>query len=75
MTGCEQTRTRSKCPATGELLETRLAYLCQARAAKVIPITRCIIDEIEARLADGADLARPVPFFIPHRGNAVIKSL
>jgi hypothetical protein len=33
------------------------------------------LDEVEARLADGPDSGRPVPFYIPRRGRAVIVSL
>jgi hypothetical protein len=60
---------------SGELLKPSWLTLKEARSADVLPITRCIIDEIEARLGDGADPARPVPFFIPHRGKAVIVQL
>jgi 8-oxo-dGTP pyrophosphatase MutT (NUDIX family) len=61
--------------ASGELVD--LAWLTpgEARAADVLPITLCILDEIEARLAEGADPARPTPFFIPRRGKAVVVSL
>jgi 8-oxo-dGTP pyrophosphatase MutT (NUDIX family) len=76
MTGCEQiAHTLDVSRASGELLKPLWLTLTEARAAKVIPITRCIIDEIEARLGDDAGLGRPVPFFIPHRGKAVIKPL
>jgi 8-oxo-dGTP pyrophosphatase MutT (NUDIX family) len=61
--------------ASGELLRSQWLTLDEARSAKVIPITLCIIDEIEARLGDGADPRRPVPFFIPQRGKAVIEQL
>jgi 8-oxo-dGTP pyrophosphatase MutT (NUDIX family) len=61
--------------AGGELLNAVWLTLAEARAAKIIPITHCIIDEIEARLADGADANRPVPFYIPHRGRAIVRRL
>ena len=60
---------------SGELLRPSWLTLKEARATDVLPITRCIIDEIEARLTGGADPARPVPFFIPHRGKALIVQL
>ena len=76
MTNAEQIAHTLDVPeAGGELLKPVWLTLSEARAAKVIPITRCIIDEIEARLADGADASRPVPFYIPHRGKALIKTL
>ena len=61
--------------ASGELLKPVWLTLSQARSADVLPITRCIFDEIEARTAPDCDPIRPVPFFIPHRGKAVIKNL
>ncbi len=76
MAGCEQiAHTLGMASASGELLTPVWLTLAEARAANVIPITRCIIDEIEARLCDGSDASRPVPFFIPHRGKAIIKKL
>jgi 8-oxo-dGTP pyrophosphatase MutT (NUDIX family) len=61
--------------ASGELLRPVWLTLGEARQADVLPITRCIFDEIEARLAEGTDSTRPVPFFIPRRGKALIKQL
>jgi 8-oxo-dGTP pyrophosphatase MutT (NUDIX family) len=61
--------------AGGELLKAVWLTFAEARAANIIPITRCIIDEIEARVADGADAGRPVPFYIPHRGKALVRRL
>jgi hypothetical protein len=61
--------------ARGELLKPVWLTLTEARAAEILPITRCILDEVEARLSDGPDPARPVPFYIPRRGRAVIVSL
>jgi 8-oxo-dGTP pyrophosphatase MutT (NUDIX family) len=71
----EIARTLDASEASGELLRPTWLTLTEARAADVIPITRCIIDEIEARLADGGASGRPVPFFIPQRGKAVIERL
>ena len=76
MAGAEAiARTLDVSRASGELQRLSWLTLEEARSADVIPITRCIIDEIEARLGDGADSARPVPFFIPHRGKAIVKQL
>jgi 8-oxo-dGTP pyrophosphatase MutT (NUDIX family) len=61
--------------ASGELLRPLWLTFAEARAAEILPITSCILDEVEARLADGPDPGRPVPFFIPRRGRAVIVSL
>ena len=61
--------------ASGELLKPVWLTLPEARGAEILPITSCILDEVEARLADGPDPGRPVPFFIPRRGRAVIVSL
>jgi len=58
--------------ASGELLTPVWLTLSEARAADVLPITRCVLDEVESRL-NGA--SGPVPFFIPRRGKAVIRSL
>jgi len=60
---------------SGELVTPVWLTLAEARRADVLPITRCICDEIEARLAGRDGPARPVPFFIPRRGKAVIKQL
>jgi 8-oxo-dGTP pyrophosphatase MutT (NUDIX family) len=59
----------------GELLEPVWLSLGEARAAKVLPITRAILAEVEARLGAELDPLRPVPFYIPQRGKAVIVSL
>jgi 8-oxo-dGTP pyrophosphatase MutT (NUDIX family) len=61
--------------AGGELLRPLWLTLTEARAAKVLPITRAILSEVEARLGAAPDSPRPVPFFIPQRGKAVIVSL
>ena len=59
----------------GELLKPVWLTLAEARAAKVLPITRVILTEVEARLGSAPDPYRPVPFYIPQRGKAVIVSL
>jgi 8-oxo-dGTP pyrophosphatase MutT (NUDIX family) len=59
----------------GELKSLSWMTLDEARKADIIPITRCIIEEIEARLHGEGGQDRPVPFFVPHRGRAVVKEL
>ena len=59
----------------GELLKPVWLTLAEARAAKILPITRVILAEVEARLGTEPDPLRPVPFYIPQRGKAVIVSL
>ena len=61
--------------ASGELLKPVWLTLSEARAADVLPITRCVLDEVEARINGDRDPAGPVPFFIPRRGKAVILGL
>ena len=60
---------------SGELLKPAWLTLDEARRAPIIPITRFILDEIEARLADGPGVERPVPFILPRRGKAIIRPL
>jgi 8-oxo-dGTP pyrophosphatase MutT (NUDIX family) len=60
---------------SGELLKPVWLTLAEARAADVLPITRCVLDEVEARLNGRRDPAGPVPFFVPRRGKAVILGL
>ena len=60
---------------SGELVRPVWLTLAEARAADILPITRCIVSEVEARLGAAPDPARPVPFYIPQRGKAVILSL
>lgn len=60
---------------SGELLRPVWLTLDEARAADVLPITRCVLDEVEARLNGTRDAFAPVPFFIPRRGKAVILDL
>jgi len=61
--------------ASGELLKPVWLTLAEARATDVLPITRCVLDEVEARLKGKRDPSGPVPFFIPRRGKAVILGL
>jgi 8-oxo-dGTP pyrophosphatase MutT (NUDIX family) len=68
-------RAQGTVPAGGELLRPLWLTLSEARAAKVLPITKLILSEVEARLGPSADASRPAPFFIPQRGKAVIVSL
>jgi 8-oxo-dGTP pyrophosphatase MutT (NUDIX family) len=60
---------------SGELLKPVWLTLDEARRADVLPITRCVLDEAEARLNGNRDASGPVPFFIPRRGKAVILGL
>lgn len=60
---------------TGELLKPVWLTLKEARGTDILPITRCVLDDLEDRLADGPNTSRPVPFYIPRRGKAVIVSL
>jgi 8-oxo-dGTP pyrophosphatase MutT (NUDIX family) len=60
---------------SGELLHPSWLTLEDARKAQIIPITRHVLDEVEARLMDGPDATRPVPFFMLRRGKPVIASL
>lgn len=49
--------------ANDELLTPTWLTLSQARALDLPIITRRILDEVEARLCDGPDVRRPIPFF------------
>jgi len=46
-----------------ELLQPAWLTLAEARALDLPSITRTVLDEVEARTADGFDGSRPVPFF------------
>jgi 8-oxo-dGTP pyrophosphatase MutT (NUDIX family) len=46
-----------------ELLTPSWLTLAEARALDLPSITRIVLDEVEARIGDGADTSRPVPFF------------
>jgi 8-oxo-dGTP pyrophosphatase MutT (NUDIX family) len=61
--------------ATGELLQPVWLTLSQARDADVLPITRCVLDEVNAHLEGSRDPFGPVPFFIPRRGRAMVVQL
>jgi 8-oxo-dGTP pyrophosphatase MutT (NUDIX family) len=60
---------------SGELLRPIWFTLEEARAADVLPITRCVLDEVEARISGRRSVSAPVPFFIPRRGKALIRCL
>ena len=60
---------------TGELLNPVWLTLEEARQARVLPITRCVLSEVEARLTGETAPDRPVPFYLPRRGKTVILSL
>jgi 8-oxo-dGTP pyrophosphatase MutT (NUDIX family) len=66
---------RAQHDSDGELVDLAWLTFDEARAAEILPITLCVLDEIEARLSEGADPARPTPFFIPRRGKAVVLAL
>ena len=61
--------------ASGELLKPVWLTLGEARAADILPITRCVLNEVEARLLPDSPAARPAPFYIPRRGKALVKHL
>jgi 8-oxo-dGTP pyrophosphatase MutT (NUDIX family) len=61
--------------ASGELLKPVWLTLSEARAADILPITQCVLNEVEARLTPGTANSRPTPFFIPRRGKALVKHL
>jgi 8-oxo-dGTP pyrophosphatase MutT (NUDIX family) len=61
--------------ASGELLKPVWLTLAEARAADILPITHCVLNEVEARLMPGSPPARPAPFYIPRRGKALVKQL
>lgn len=60
---------------TGELLNPVWLTLKEAREARVLPITRCILSEVEARLRGDNAPGRPVPFYLLRHGKVVILSL
>jgi 8-oxo-dGTP pyrophosphatase MutT (NUDIX family) len=59
----------------GELLTPCWLTLPEARALDLPTITRTVVDEIEARLGDGPDGARPVPFYHVRRGQNALEFL
>jgi hypothetical protein len=52
-----------------ELLEPCWLTLTEARQLDLPSITRRVLQEVEARLSDGPDATRPVPFFRFIRGQ------
>jgi 8-oxo-dGTP pyrophosphatase MutT (NUDIX family) len=52
-----------------ELLTPAWLTLSEARALDLPSITRTVLDEVEARVADGADPSRPIPFYRFSRGK------
>jgi 8-oxo-dGTP pyrophosphatase MutT (NUDIX family) len=48
---------------TEELLAPTWLTFSEARALDLMTITRHVLDEVEARICDGADAARPIPYF------------
>jgi 8-oxo-dGTP pyrophosphatase MutT (NUDIX family) len=54
-----------------ELLARCWLTLSEARALDLPSVTRAVLDETEARLSDGADGTRPVPFFHFRRGQSL----
>jgi 8-oxo-dGTP pyrophosphatase MutT (NUDIX family) len=55
-----------------ELLTPSWLTLTEARALDLPSITRAVLDEVEARIGDGPDGVRPVPFFRFRRGETVL---
>ena len=53
-----------------ELLTPAWLTLDEARALDLPSITRTVLDEVEARVRDGADPSRPIPFYRFSRGKA-----
>lgn len=53
-----------------ELLKPCWLTFSEARALDLPSITRIVLDEVEARLGDGVDATRPVPFFRFQRGQS-----
>jgi 8-oxo-dGTP pyrophosphatase MutT (NUDIX family) len=58
-----------------ELLTPSWLTLAEARALDLPSITRTVLNEVEVRVRDGADTARPVPFFRFLRGKTNISYL
>ena len=58
-----------------ELLTPCWVTLAEARALDLPSITRTVLEEVEARLGDGADHTRPVPYFRFLRGKTDISYL
>jgi 8-oxo-dGTP pyrophosphatase MutT (NUDIX family) len=58
-----------------ELLTPSWLTLTEARALDLPSITRVVLDEVEARIDDGADASRPVPFFRFRGGKSQVEFL
>lgn len=58
-----------------ELLTPAWLTLTEARALDLPSITRAVLDEVEARLSDGVDGSRPVPFFRFRSGKSQVEFL
>ncbi|HEY1838562.1 MAG TPA: hypothetical protein VGG36_12955 [Rhizomicrobium sp.] len=56
-----------------ELLTPRWPTLAEARALDLPSITRTVLDEVEARLHEGDNPSRPVPFFRFARGRSLVE--
>jgi 8-oxo-dGTP pyrophosphatase MutT (NUDIX family) len=52
-----------------ELLEPCWLSFAEARELDLMSVTRRMLDEVEARISDGPDSSRPVPFFRFVRGQ------
>jgi 8-oxo-dGTP pyrophosphatase MutT (NUDIX family) len=55
-----------------ELLTPAWLTLNEARALDLPSITRTVLDEVEARVSEGADPSRPIPFYRFSRGKAAL---
>ena len=58
-----------------ELLTPAWLTLAEARALDLPSITRRVLDEVEARLGDGPDDTRPIPYFRYTRGSPGLRYL
>lgn len=58
-----------------ELLTPAWLTFAEARALDLPSITRVVLDEVEARLGDGLDGSRPVPFFRFRGGQSQVEFL
>ena len=56
-----------------ELLEAAWLTLTEARQLDLPAITRRVLDEVEARVSDGADPSRPAPYYRFLRGKSVLE--
>ncbi|MGO4571061.1 NUDIX hydrolase [Microvirga sp. 2TAF3] len=58
-----------------ELVETTWVTLTQAKALDLMPITKVILEELEARISNGFTHELPVPFYYQKRGSFVREEL